>query len=79
MKFIELAKERYSVRSYTGQKIEKFGRRTNFSSVHGVNRLRDIMHKMGISHELRRMGAENYSRVQIGSDIFQLIDSNWQE
>ena len=76
--FVEYDEER-NIYVVTGQKIEKFGRRTNFSSVHGVNRLRDIMHKMGISHELRRMGAENYSRVQIGSDIFQLIDSNWQE
>ena len=76
--FVKYDEER-NIYVVTGQKIEKFARRTNFSSVHGVNRLRDIMHKMGISHELRRMGAENYSRIQIGSDIFQLIDSDWQE
>lgn len=38
----------------TGRKIEKFAARTDFDSFHGVQRLRDIMRKMGIMHELER-------------------------
>ena len=61
-----------------GDKIEKFARRTNFMSVHGVNRLRDIMRKMGIDHELRRIGAVNNSRIMIGAQVFELVDSRWE-
>ncbi len=50
----------------TGEKIEKFARRTDFSNYEGVNRLRDIMNKMGISHELTRHGAKGNSTVSIG-------------
>ncbi|EDK72431.1 GTP1/OBG sub domain protein [candidate division TM7 genomosp. GTL1] len=35
-----------------GEKIEKFAARTDFNNPHGINRLRDIMQKMGITHEL---------------------------
>ena len=42
----------------TGVKIERFARRTDFNNPHSVDRLRDIMHKMGIIHELHRKGAE---------------------
>ncbi len=63
----------------TGDKIEKFARRTNFMSVHGVNRLRDIMRKMGIEHELRRIGAVNSSQIMIGNQVFELVDSNWED
>ena len=63
----------------TGDKIEKFARRTNFMSVHGVNRLRDIMRKMGIEHELRRLGAVNSSQIMIGNQVFELVDSNWED
>lgn len=38
----------------TGRKIEKFAARTDFENYHGVQRLRDIMRKMGIMHELER-------------------------
>lgn len=53
-----------------GDKIEKFARRTQFDNFEGVNRLRDIMKKMGISHELRRKGAEGDSLVLIGDSEF---------
>ena len=62
-----------------GEKIEKFARRTNFMNVHGVNRLRDILRKMGIEHELRRMGAENSSIISIADNQFELVDSNWKD
>lgn len=49
----------------TGEKIEKFALRTDFESHEGVNRLRDIMKKMGITHELIRQGAASDSTISI--------------
>lgn len=51
----------------TGRKIERFAERTDFDSRHGVERLRDIMNKMGIMHQLRRMDVEAGQKVTIGS------------
>lgn len=59
----------------TGPKIEKFARRTNFEGHENINRLRDIMRRFGISHELRRQGAEGDSIIRIGDDIFTLSDT----
>lgn len=50
----------------TGEKIEKFAARTDFSNPHTINRLRDIMRKMGIVHELERAGAKGESIISIG-------------
>ena len=58
----------------TGHKIEKFARRTDFSNFEGLNRLRDIMKKMGISHELRRAGAEGSSIIRIGDHEFPFVE-----
>jgi len=58
----------------TGTKIEKFGRRTRFESREGLNRLRDIMKKMGITHALKRSGAEGDSIIRIGTDTFTLLE-----
>jgi GTP-binding protein len=41
-----------------GRKIEQFARRTDFENEEGVQRLRDIMHKNGIIHELSRRGVK---------------------
>ena len=57
-----------------GDKIEKFARRTNFDQFQGINRLRDIMKKMGITHELARQGAEGNSVIRIGVDEFTLLE-----
>lgn len=57
-----------------GHKIEKFARRTHFDSYEGVNRLRDIMKKMGITHALIREGAEGDSIIRIGLDEFTLLE-----
>lgn len=57
-----------------GEKIEKFARRTNFEQFEGVNRLRDIMKKMGITHELTRNGAVGDSVIRIGADEFTLLE-----
>lgn len=50
----------------TGKKIERFANRTDFSNDQGVARLRDIMNKMGIMHQLRRMDVEVDQVVVIG-------------
>ena len=50
----------------SGAKIEKFAARTDFGNVHSVNRLRDIMKKRGIAHELTRLGAVGTSLITIG-------------
>ncbi len=71
--------EEENIFEVSGEKIEKFARRTNFMNVHGVNRLRDILRKMGIDHELRRMGAENSSIISIAGNQFELVDSNWED
>jgi GTPase len=57
-----------------GDKIEKFGRRTNFDGFENVNRLRDIMKKMGITHELTRKGAVGDSVIKIGDAEFTLLE-----
>ncbi len=51
----------------TGERIEKFARRTDFDSVEGVQRLRDIMRRSGIMHELRRSGVQPGQTVRIGA------------
>lgn len=58
----------------TGAKIEKFASRTDFSNPHGVNRLRDIMRKMGIIHELNRQGATSESLINIAGNKFTLVE-----
>lgn len=57
----------------TGEKIERFAARTDFGNVHGVIRLRDIMRKTGIMHELARAGADAADIIQIGeSGAYQM-------
>ena len=58
----------------SGAKIEKFARRTDYDNYESVNRLRDIMKKMGITHELRRQGAEATDCVCIGESKFTLVE-----
>lgn len=50
----------------TGSKIERFARRTEFTNEEAVQRLRDIMRKMGIMHKLQREGLEPGMTVRIG-------------
>jgi GTP-binding protein len=58
-----------------GVRIEKFARRTDFAGGYqNANRLRDIMKKMGITHELRRQGAQGDSIIRIGNDNFTLTE-----
>jgi GTP-binding protein len=58
----------------SGHKIEKFARRTDFDNFEGVNRLRDIMKKLGVNHELRRQGVEGDSIIKIGDSEFTYLE-----
>ena len=57
----------------SGPKIEKFGRRTDYTSPQGLDRLRDIMKKMGISRELVKQGATGESKIKIRGSV-QIFD-----
>ena len=58
----------------TGAKIEKFARRTDLSNYASVNRLRDIMKKMGIRAELTARGATPESIISIAGKEFTLVE-----
>lgn len=62
----KVTKENADVFMVSGRKIEKFAARTDFENEHGIQRLRDIMKKMGIMHELVRQGIEPDNIVRIG-------------
>ena len=51
----------------TGKKIESFARRTDFSDYHGIQRLRDILKKMGIINALVKQGIDP-----------RTADNNWR-
>jgi GTP-binding protein len=50
-----------------GPKIERFAGRTDFNNPAGVERLRDIIQKQGIMHELVRQGVQPGDSVRLGS------------
>lgn len=58
----------------TGEKIEKFARRTDMENYASVNRLRDIMKKLGIRAELTSLGAEPESIISISGKEFTLVE-----
>ena len=58
----------------TGEKIEKFARRTDLNNYASVNRLRDIMKKLGIRAELTSQGAEPDSIIEISGKKFTLVE-----
>ena len=58
----------------TGEKIEKFARRTDLNNYASINRLRDIMKKMGIRGELTSLGAEPNSIISIAGKEFTLVE-----
>jgi GTP-binding protein len=51
----------------TGQKVEQFAKRTDFDNQQGVQRLRDIMRRQGIMHQLVRQDIEPGQIIQVGS------------
>ncbi|MBQ3293217.1 GTPase ObgE [Candidatus Saccharibacteria bacterium] len=68
---VEKADDKFVV---TGEKIEKFARRTDMNNYASVNRLRDIMKKMGIRAELTTLGAEPDSIISIAGKEFTLVE-----
>lgn len=58
----------------TGPKIEKFARRTDLDNYASVNRLRDILKKLGIRAELTSQGAEPTSIISIAGKEFTLVE-----
>lgn len=62
----------------TGPKIERFARRTDFDNEFGVNRLRDILVKLGISGELVKQGATGESLIEIAGHRFTLLEQ-WDD
>lgn len=58
----------------TGPKIEKFARRTDLNNYASVNRLRDIVKKLGIKAELTSQGAEPDSIIEIAGKQFTLVE-----
>ena len=58
----------------TGEKIEKFARRTDLNNYASVNRLRDIMKKLGIRAELTSRGAKPDSIISIAGKEFTLVE-----
>jgi GTPase len=55
----------------SGSKIERFAERTDFANSHAVERLRDIMRKMGIMHELVRKDVQDGDIIVIGDNSFE--------
>lgn len=53
----------------TGKKIERFAHKTDPGSDPAMQRLRDIMQKMGIMHELERFGIQPGDRIKIANII----------
>ena len=68
---IEKADDKFVV---IGEKIEKFARRTDLDNYASVNRLRDIMKKMGIRGELTSLGAKPDSIISIAGKEFTLVE-----
>ena len=58
----------------TGEKIEKFARRTDLNNYASVNRLRDILKKLGIRAELTTQGAQPDSIIVIAGKEFTLVE-----
>ncbi|MBQ9029512.1 GTPase ObgE [Candidatus Saccharibacteria bacterium] len=68
---VEKEGDKYVVR---GEKIEKFARKTDLSNYASLNRLRDVMKKMGIRAELTTQGAQPESIVSIAGKEFTLVE-----
>ncbi len=58
----------------TGEKIEKFARKTDLTNYASLNRLRDIMKKLGIRAELTSQGAKPDSIIEIAGKEFTLVE-----
>lgn len=55
----------------SGSKIERFAVRTDYENEEAVHRLRVIMRKQGIEHELRRQGIKAGNTIRIAGGSFE--------
>src|SRR6185369_2757884 len=55
----------------SGSKIERFAARTDYSNEEAVRRLRVIMRKQGIMHELGKQGIKPGNTVRIAGGSFE--------
>ena len=55
----------------SGSKIERFAVRTDYENEEALRRLRVIMRKQGIDHELRRQGVKPGNTVRIAGGSFE--------
>jgi GTP-binding protein len=55
----------------SGSKIERFAVRTDYENDEAVRRLRVIMRKQGIMHELKRQGAKPGNTIRIATGSFE--------
>ena len=62
----------------TGEKIERFAERTDFTSEFSISRLRDILAKLNIVAELVKQGATGESVIEIAGHRFPLQEQ-WDD
>lgn len=70
----QVEKQDNGIFKVTGEKIEKFARRTDMNNYASINRLRDIMKKLGIRAELTSKGAQPDSVIEISGKQFPLVE-----
>jgi GTP-binding protein len=68
---IEIKKNKVVI---TGEKIERFAKRTDFTSEDGVRRLRDIMRKLGIMKHLEKKNVAPGERVFFGDNAEDYLE-----
>ncbi len=66
--------EKHNKLFVSGQKIERFAKRTDFASEDGVRRLRDIMRKMGIIRSIDKKHTEAGVKIYFGSNTEDYMD-----
>ncbi len=66
---VEKQDDRFMV---SGPKVDRFAARTDFANDESIARLRDIMRKQGIMHELSRQGAEPGATIVLATGTLEL-------
>lgn len=69
----QLAAEEDGSWRITGGNIEGFGRRTDWDNPDAVERMRDILRKVGVAGELARRGVEPGAIIRIGPHEFEWL------
>jgi GTPase len=56
-----------------GDRIESFARRTNWDNPEGVERLRDIIRKTGLTNQLVRLGVKEGDKIKVGEKTLEWL------